>query len=57
MTPEKCKGCKHYVPGVVFELCRHEQSAYRIADKVDFHTVVHMKTRGACQRDELFTPK
>lgn len=53
-----CETCKNCERTTVFELCKHEQSRYAIAGKVDFHTTGHMRSnRGPCGEDgTLHTP-
>ena len=43
-----CKGCDHYVDTGLFEECGHASSKYRFDDRDHWHTVTHMRTRGAC---------
>jgi hypothetical protein len=43
-----CETCVHRERTALFELCKSPTSQYAIAGKVDFHTVNHMRTRGAC---------
>lgn len=40
--------CEFYKPGIVFELCHHEHSQYRAVGRVDWHTITHQRTVGAC---------
>ena len=42
-TAIDCRMCKHYFDHVIFELCEHPSSEYKIAEKVDFHSVGHMR--------------
>lgn len=44
-----CYSCAHYRAGAVFELCQNPQSVYKVGEKEDFHTVGHMRERGACR--------
>lgn len=54
----KCRGCKYLQQTAVFDLCKANQSQYSIEGKVDFHTVGHMRTRGACgESARLFEEK
>lgn len=42
-----CVGCEHYQPPGIFELCKHERSAYTYDGREDFHTVQHMREEHA----------
>lgn len=49
---DKCrKDCKFYENAVVFELCKHEDSQYSVADKEDFHSIGHMWAVSSCGPD------
>lgn len=50
MNFELCRQqCEYYRDAGVFELCEHPKSAYSIAGKSDWHTIVHMRTHpGLC---------
>jgi hypothetical protein len=48
-----CRDCKHYCEAMVFELCGHPSSEYKIAEKVDFHSIGHMR-QFACKDGVLF---
>lgn len=55
----KCLGCEHYFESVVFDLCGHPSSLYRVGDREDWHTIGHMRgPRGSCGQDtKLFIVK
>lgn len=45
-----CETCKFFTPGVLFTLCSAQDAEYRIDNKVELHTVQHMRDSfvGAC---------
>jgi len=43
-----CKRCAHYTPTILFTLCNHESSKYKDSTEFKFHTIQHMRTKGAC---------
>ena len=46
---KKCHRCAYYVETVLFNLCGHPTSEYKIGTKVDFHTIGHMRSyKGSC---------
>lgn len=38
-----CMACKYYQPTVLFTLCTHRDSMYKIGEVEDFHTIQHMR--------------
>ena len=53
-----CKRCKHYLRGLLWDICVHPSSNYKSGDVVAQHTVKHMRICGACGYNAtLFAPK
>ncbi len=50
---ERCRGCLHYRPTTIFELCTHPSSAYTALGKRDHHTIGHVRSTGACRNEGL----
>ena len=50
VTKEKyCQNCLYYEIAALFELCKHEASKYKIAEREDWHTIGHMTNlHGKC---------
>ena len=48
-----CKGCTHYYPIDIFELCRHKQAEYEVGGgEREWHTCRHMRAADeACGPD------
>ena len=57
INENQCNGCKHKRDTFIFQLCKHNQSEYKVADKMesDFHTRIHMIRiqGGVCKIKEI----
>jgi len=46
-NPKGCYNCQFFRLDVVFDLCTHHTSMYKVADQnPDFHTATHMRKYG-----------
>ena len=56
-VPPACMDCKYFRETQVFLLCTHADAAYKVAEKVDQHTIGHMRSVYLCGEDgKLFEP-
>lgn len=53
MNDDLCQKCVHFKRTSIFDLCLHEQSVYKTAEREEYHTAGHMRTRGACHKDAV----
>lgn len=45
MASRDCTGCRYFARDIVFELCMHDSSRYKVAEKAEHHTIGHMRSR------------
>lgn len=49
-----CKRCFYNADHLLFQACTHESSKYKKGQDTQYHTIQHMRTRGACGRSATF---
>ncbi len=49
----KCRSCRHFKPTALFDLCMHAASRYLALGEIDYHTIGHMRSIGACRADAM----
>lgn len=52
----QCIHCRFYKHTDIFDLCKHEQSTYKVGEKFDVHTIGHMRKHECGPDAKLFQP-